>query len=153
MRPSFELPEHVFKRYKPVLLPAIALVACILQNLKTPVRHSLFVNAIAWLGICLVCVSRVGMRDAAGLTQKRKYSLLSGLLYAIALGCERAAVDKAGLLAPQVCFPWKQLGQRADTNCTGTPATGLVRRSSRRPRLSSVVSRARNTRESESRWH
>lgn len=104
MRPSLELQEHVFKRFKPALLPIISLLACTLQNLKTPVRHSLFVNAIAWLVVCLACVCRVGVRDVVGDAQKKKYCLLSGGLYALALGCERAAVDKAGLLAPQVWF-------------------------------------------------
>jgi hypothetical protein len=52
--------------------------------------------------ICLVCAQRVGVRDGLGDTRKRKYPLLSGVLYTLALGCERAAVDKEGLLAPQV---------------------------------------------------
>lgn len=95
--------EHVFvQRFKPALLPIVSLVACTVQNLKTPVRHSLFVNAIAWLLVCLVCAYRVGVKDAVADIQRRKYCILSGLLYALALGCERAAVDKAGLQAPQV---------------------------------------------------
>jgi hypothetical protein len=106
MRPSLEQLEHVFKRYQPVLLPillpTLSLFVCTLQNLKTPVKHSLFVNAIAWLLVCLVCVYRVGFRDAVASARKRKYGLLAGALYALALGCERAAVDKTGLLAPQV---------------------------------------------------
>jgi hypothetical protein len=102
MRPSREQAQHVFENIKPALLPVLSLTTCTIQNLKTPVRHSLFVNAIAWLLICLVCAQRVSIRDGSGDSQKRKYCLLSAVLYALALGCERAAVDKEGLLAPQV---------------------------------------------------
>lgn len=102
MRPSFKLQEHVFNRIKPGLLPILTLVACTSQNLTSPVRHSLLVNAVAWLVVCLACLYRTGVRGATGDVHKRKYCLMSGALYAIALGCERAAFDQAGLLAPQV---------------------------------------------------
>ena len=94
--------EHVFHRIKPALLPILTLVACTFQNLESPVRHSLFVNAVAWLIVCLACMYRTGVRGAIGDVQKRKFCLMSGVVYALALGCERAAVDQAGLLAPQV---------------------------------------------------
>jgi hypothetical protein len=102
MRPSLDQVQHVFERIKPALLPIISLIACTVQSFKTPVRHSLFVNAIAWLVVYVVCAQRVGVRDGIGDAQKRKYCLLSGVLYALALGAERAAVDKEGLAAPQV---------------------------------------------------
>ena len=93
--------EHVLTRFKPALLPTISLLVCTLQNVQTPVRHSLFVNTIAWLFVTIACVYRIGVRDAVN-NEKRKKCAIAGILYALALGCERAATDKAGLLAPQV---------------------------------------------------
>jgi hypothetical protein len=103
MRPSFLLAQQHVQQLEPAVLPVALLAAATFSATKTPFRHSLFANSVAWLLVCVYHAARLGLNGYAGSARKRRLSWLAGLLFALAQVCDRAAADVEGTRWSKVC--------------------------------------------------
>ncbi|KAF2433203.1 hypothetical protein EJ08DRAFT_94873 [Tothia fuscella] len=105
MRPTLLLAQQQVLQLSGPVLPIALLVTSTLSSSTTPYRHSLFANAIAWLVICVGFGVKLGVKIGAGSARKRRLSWLAGLLYALALVCDRAAADQEGVWWSKALLP------------------------------------------------
>ncbi|QDS74092.1 hypothetical protein FKW77_009614 [Venturia effusa] len=105
MRPSLQQAQQNVLRFWPALFPALLVITSSLSTVTTPARHSLFVNAVAWLFVALYYGVKVGIQFSKGSAYKRRLSWLSGFLYGLAHVCERALNDRDALGWAQSLLP------------------------------------------------
>ncbi|KAE9984884.1 hypothetical protein BLS_000967 [Venturia inaequalis] len=105
MRPSLQQAQQNVLRFWPALFPLLLVVTSALSTVTIPARHSLFVNAVAWLAVALYYGVKVGIRSGKRSPYKRRLTWSSGILYALAQICERASSDRDSLWWSQSLLP------------------------------------------------
>jgi len=86
-------------------LPLLLLLSSILAYLGTSSsRHSLLINAVAWLSICTYATSRTGAKSLLDAWPSQKLSWAAGALFALA-AVEERAVEGRGIWWAKVTLP------------------------------------------------
>ncbi|TID23987.1 glycosyltransferase family 90 protein [Venturia nashicola] len=105
MRPSLQQAQQNVLRFWPAFFPFLLILTSALSTVTTPARHSLFVNAVAWLVVALYYAFKVGVQLGKGSLYRRRLTWSSGVLYALAQICERASDDRDALWWSQSLLP------------------------------------------------